>query len=314
MKQLLRIGLELGCWLLFVCTLLAFLSQLGWQFALLDQLRLQFALAAAVGLGLALGFGRKRRLVLSLVCLGALLLNLRVIWPSQSVNQATATSFSVAHINTGRGKLEAVEYLANGRDDIVFLQEYTPGVEQMVAESLPNYDVVASRPLWNTHGSAMLVKHGWGGVVHATEFINQPAYNERPLLVATIEIDGVEAHLMSFHAIRPRFTSGHEYRFQRTEYSAVAAWVEEKSAENILLIGDFNGVPWSANTNILRQATLQTSGIQTTWPAQLPAPLRLPLDYVMHSPAVDIVSARAGARFGSDHRPLHVVVALHASK
>lgn len=78
----------------------------------------------------------------------------------------------------------------------------------------------------------------------------------------------------------------------------------------LLLMGDFNTVPWS---RVMKQFERDTAlvnsmegwGVQGTWP-QRAGPIRIPVDHVLHSESVSIVRHQRVACVGSDH--LGVVV------
>ncbi|WP_159714782.1 endonuclease/exonuclease/phosphatase family protein [Geminicoccus flavidas] len=77
-----------------------------------------------------------------------------------------------------------------------------------------------------------------------------------------------------------------------------------------VLIGDFNAVPWAtvvgrfANGLQLRPA----GGIEGSWPAFLPGPLRIRIDQALVSPEIAVRAQRLEQGGGSDHRALSLHV------
>ena len=77
-----------------------------------------------------------------------------------------------------------------------------------------------------------------------------------------------------------------------------------------VLLGDFNAVPWATvvgrfmNGLQLRPA----GGIEGSWPAFLPGPLRIRIDQALVSPEIAVRSQRLEPGGGSDHRALSLQV------
>lgn len=213
----------------------------------------------------------------------------------------TAPTISITHLNLNRGEADAFAYLRDRADDIIFLQELTPPVEEQLPVQLPDYRVILAQSLWNTHGSAMLVRDGWDGEVISAEFIHLPPDSPRILLTTIIEFHGQQITLMSLHVTRP--SNKHTTAFQQTELHEISQWSQQISTP-LLLIGDFNATPWSS---VQPEWHLQDSyrGWQPTWPGRI-ALLGIPIDNALHSPDLLITKREVGAYVGSDHRPLHI--------
>jgi endonuclease/exonuclease/phosphatase (EEP) superfamily protein YafD len=83
---------------------------------------------------------------------------------------------------------------------------------------------------------------------------------------------------------------------------------------DLVLMGDFNSVPWSRTQSALRQATgLDNRGpIVPTWPAWSPFWLRLPIDHIFVRGALQRVGFKSGYYVGSDHLPVEAEIALTA--
>ena len=83
---------------------------------------------------------------------------------------------------------------------------------------------------------------------------------------------------------------------------------------DLVLMGDFNSVPWSRAQATLRAGTgLKNDGpMLLTWPAWQPLWSRLPIDQVFVRGALDRVSFGKGPFIGSDHFPVEAEIALKA--
>jgi endonuclease/exonuclease/phosphatase (EEP) superfamily protein YafD len=78
--------------------------------------------------------------------------------------------------------------------------------------------------------------------------------------------------------------------------------------EPVILVGDFNSTPWSANYRwFMKRTGLVDSqkgfGPQSSWPTELPY-LGIPIDHIVTSPDVTTISRKIGGHNGSDHRPV----------
>ncbi len=75
-----------------------------------------------------------------------------------------------------------------------------------------------------------------------------------------------------------------------------------------VVVGDFNAVPWGRVVSTLETRTglRVLPGLEGTWPAPMPWPLRLPIDNVMVSADTIVASRRVGPVVGSDHSPIIV--------
>lgn len=78
----------------------------------------------------------------------------------------------------------------------------------------------------------------------------------------------------------------------------------------ILLMGDFNAVPWGRVVGtVARSLQLrQAGGIEGSWPAFLPLPLRIRIDQALVSPDVAVLDQTIGAGSGSDHQSLSIAI------
>ena len=83
-----------------------------------------------------------------------------------------------------------------------------------------------------------------------------------------------------------------------------------------LVVGDLNVVPWApAFRDLARRggvvdARVRRGNAEGTWPANLPAWLRVPIDHALVSPDLTVTRLEVGPDYGSDHRPVRVEVAL----
>jgi endonuclease/exonuclease/phosphatase (EEP) superfamily protein YafD len=108
-------------------------------------------------------------------------------------------------------------------------------------------------------------------------------------------------------------------------------WEAERRrlGSNLIIVGDLNTTPWSVEFQDLIHSTgLRDSqlgfGLQTSWPVLLPilgvrehpnwltSLFRIPIDHVLVSPNIDVLSRQTGPFVGSD--PLPVIIQLTANR
>lgn len=308
-----------GILLVTIATLLAHFVPGWWISDLLSHLRFQYALFLIVPF---LWWVRKRHWA-SFFVLIPLTLNLSVLLPlgmaPPRLTTPTTRPLHILHYNLDKSAADHRSVFAYLRDhpaDILLLQEVTPDLASRFARDLQAYRLVHAHPLSNTHGSALLLPITSDLNVLAVGEVHLPAYSPRPLITATLALDGQPFTVLSLHVIRPKDT--YSEAIQAAEYVEAATWLNARRAQTgypMLVIGDYNTTPWSARFQKFLQASgLRDStpgfGYQPTWPASMPALLAIPIDHAVVSPEVVVLDRAVGPNLGGDHAPLWVTIAL----
>jgi endonuclease/exonuclease/phosphatase (EEP) superfamily protein YafD len=307
-----------------IATLLGFAGSIWWLFELLDHPRPQYCLILVA----ALVVGGIFRQAWSFVWCLPLALNLALIVPlfftsalsldfKVPTNRPGDTTLRVIHVtldNENPDTTQAIQYIESQKADVIVLLEVTPRSLAQLKSKLSRYQVAASEPRENSHGSAMLlpVKPSKSVEVVATQIVHLPHWSERPMLQATIRWGGKEVAILGIQLTRPQNsgTSG----FQKVEFDAVAHWSIRQQKEDkreVIAIGDFNSTPWSGRfREFLQQTDLRNSqggfGLQPTWHASLPSPLMIAIDHCLHSKSITTIKHGTGSNIGSDHLPIFV--------
>ena len=75
---------------------------------------------------------------------------------------------------------------------------------------------------------------------------------------------------------------------------------------DLVVMGDFNGAPWSRLQSAFSNATglENAAGWELSWPTMLPWPLRLPIDHVLSRGHLVVSTFSAGPKLDSDHFPV----------
>lgn len=308
----------LGAFALTGATLVAVFAPHWWLGDLLSHLRLHYAFGFVL---CSFWFVGRKQWPGSLLLLPALW-NLSVLAPLYAPASPAALpavrELTVLHYNldiSAPDHQAAFAYLREQRADILFVQELTPALAERLPYELPEYNVVYTRPLDNTHGSALLLPTTTALRILAAGEVHLPAYSPRPMITATLALENQPFTLLSIQLVRPK--DAYTEEIQGNEYTAVAEWIQaerRRTGYPMLVIGDCNTTPWSARfRHFLETSGLHDSsvgfGYQPTWPAYAPG-IGIPIDHAIVSPEIVVQEREVGPDLGGDHRPLSVTIAL----
>ncbi len=307
--------------LIIQTAVLVLFSASWWRLTLLDSLRPHLAfLSTAIFIGLAAKTSFKSGWLLPLAFVIAIQSQpLRSMTQTLWFPSSITTPINITHINVdlhNETPSAIFDHLNEVQPDIIFFQELSPKFANNVPPNMSGYDWVISQPQTNTQGIGMLVATSAELNILNAEIIYLAPDSQRPLIEATIVHEDNLLHILSWHTIRP----SHEWAltFQSMTFDSLIAWANEKQtgSGDVLILGDFNATPWSANFNkLLHEANLQNTQSRyhvryNTWPAQLPQWLGIPIDNAAHSNGVYTIVHDVGPNIGSDHRPLHLKLVL----
>jgi endonuclease/exonuclease/phosphatase (EEP) superfamily protein YafD len=92
---------------------------------------------------------------------------------------------------------------------------------------------------------------------------------------------------------------------QASQADNLAKFVNTLPAD-LVLMGDFNGAPWSRLQSAFSDATglENAGGWELSWPSMLPWPLRLPIDHVLSRGHLVVTDFSTGPAIDSDHFPI----------
>jgi endonuclease/exonuclease/phosphatase (EEP) superfamily protein YafD len=92
---------------------------------------------------------------------------------------------------------------------------------------------------------------------------------------------------------------------QASQAHNLAKFVNTLPAD-LVVMGDFNGAPWSRLQIAFSSATglESAAGWELSWPTMLPWPLRLPIDHVLSRGHLAVTDFSAGPEIDSDHFPV----------
>lgn len=295
----------------------AFLPAVGWiagrswwALDLLSHFPLQAALGSIV-VGIVAFLLRRPKLLLSAVV--ALAINAVPViglWIPVRQPEAGGASLRVCSVNVFVGNDDPtllLELLRREQPEVLYVSELTEDFDQALRAS-HQFPFAYSRPEYESP---------WGTGLYSTRPLIDPEFRPRefgcPTVVAAIEVDGQRVTIAGAHPVPP--AGGRFTRLRDDLLEATARHLADQTVP-VILCGDFNATPWSyAFRDLLSRSHLRDArqgfGLAPTWPRNNPL-LRIPIDYVLVSSGVAVLSHRIGASIGSDHFPVLVDVRLPA--
>lgn len=293
--------------LLTLASLAGFLDQLSWIFEPASFFRLQYAGALGLAAAGALLLRDFRFAGIAAVVAG---LNLAVIapWHGSGNPPASATaptvrivSFNVDVANRRFGALPRL--IRRLHPDILGLTEVTPGWARVAAAASARVRVRRVLPQSDAYGIGLL------SALRPTMVSAQRFPASGPLaLIARFRIGGLPLTFVLVHA-HTSFAGSIHVR----ELRALAE-ARPRLGRRLVICGDFNTVPWSAQFGEFAESTGLRDAFAGGWPAyswpSWSPLLRVPLDHCLVSDGISVRGRRFGPSSGSDHFPLIVDLAL----
>ncbi|MFM8413809.1 MAG: endonuclease/exonuclease/phosphatase family protein [Planctomycetota bacterium] len=130
-----------------------------------------------------------------------------------------------------------------------------------------------------------------------------------PVILATLPRGGRGCLLVAAH---PQAPITADWSARRDAQLAAIGDIAAMESRPVIVAGDLNATPWSHGfRQLIRLRGLRDSaqgrGVQPTWNARYWAP-RIPIDHVVVSPEVQVISRTIGPDVGSDHLPVEATL------
>ncbi len=287
---------------LAVATAAGFLGRFCWVCDLFSHFRVQMFQIALVFIGLSI-WQKNNRMLAAFTLLACL--NYAVVLPLYFGRPPAAAEKPVRamlmNILASNGNTELVLGAIETADpDLLVLEEVTPKWAAELAKL--DYPYRLSEVREDCFGIMLLSRHPLSKT--GTVFAGTAGV---PTLTATVHLPQGEISLIGTHPMPP--FNGVYSRHRNAQLAALPELVA-KQKHPVVLIGDLNCSPWSAHfRQLLKNSGLNNSmqgfGFQPSWPAGSRL-LRIPIDHLLCSPAVQVHRRLTGPDVGSDHFPLIV--------
>jgi endonuclease/exonuclease/phosphatase (EEP) superfamily protein YafD len=294
-------------------SLAAFLGRWVWWLDVLANFRAQYVVALAV-LGLVIMMSKWKKT--GYAVLGVALVNLVVVLPlyigspaEASVDSPSLRVMSFNLLSTNESYSDVIEYVDTIDPDLVFLHEasrpWEVAVQSAVEASDLEYEVIRARSDDLIFGTLVLVR---AGEVQAVSYGFASSAPRAVELNYTPEGWSIPIAVLGTHPLAP--TDEERADLRDAQLGFAGQWASEQSGA-FLVVGDFNSTPWSwPFRRLMGAADLVNSqtgfGLQPSFPSSSNLLLRVPIDHLVHSPALEITERQLGPALGSDHFPLVV--------
>ena len=291
----------------------AFFGRWVWWLDVAANFRAQYVVALAL-LGLLIAMSRWRKT--GYAVLAVALVNLIVVLPlfigSPADPVADASGLRIMSFNllsTNENYSTVIEYIQTIDPDLVLLHEASRPWEVALEAAGLDYEVVRPRADELIFGTLVLVRGS------SVEAISYGFASAAPRAVAVEFVpDGWDRPVsaLGIHPLAP--TDEERAALRNAQIGFAADWASGQDGV-FLVVGDFNATPWSWSfRRLLAQGDLSNSqigfGLQPSFSAQSNLLLRIPIDHLVHSPALEVTGRHLGPAMGSDHFP--VVIDMQA--
>lgn len=290
-------------------TLLSFLGRWVWWLDVLANFRAQYVVALAI-LGLIVAMSKWRKTGYAI--LGVALVNLVVVLPlyigspaEARIDADTIRVMSFNLLSDNERYSDVIDYIRTVDPDLVLLHEASRPWEVAIDSAELEYEVVRARSEDLIFGTLVLVRgegitavsHGFAaGAARAVALDYTPHGWDIPLAV------------LGTHPLAP--TDEERADLRDAQLGFAGEWASEQSGA-FIVVGDFNATPWSwPFRRLMSTADVENSqsgfGLQPTYRTSSNLLLRIPIDHLVHSSALEVTGRQLGPALGSDHFPIVV--------
>lgn len=322
-----RTAVRLGVYAVTVACLAPFAASFAPQLSVPEHFAVQ-ALGAS-GILVLLALILRMRLSATIAAI-LVVWNLVAVWPflvlpgraqaAHDLSSLKVVSFNVWFLSSDYAA--ALDYLEGSGADVIGLVEVTPDWKTALQPLdrlypyrtdcvgiVPNCEVMllSKFPFQESYAGLTLGEMpsiAWGkiewqgkSITLAETHLTWPLASARPRELATLTLQS-----------RPSLPN--TPRLAQAEQAANLAEYLVTLDPDLVVMGDFNGAPWSRVQSAFRKATglHNEGGLALTWPAWGPAAIRLPLDQIFTRGDLTTVNFAAGPEVGSDHLPVEATI------
>ena len=284
------------------------MDSLPWFWDNLGQFPVQFALvmAGCAGVGLWLGLPRASTLFALLAVLHALPPLAFYSAPQRAAAAGPRLRVLLANLWYRNHQHAAfANALQQLEPDLVALLELTPGWQRALRATLAPYPHRVEHLRQDAFGLGLYSRQP----LHGGRLTRLPG---TPSLEAQMQQGPVRLSLLLLHTPPPQHARWAAERDRML--AAVPGWVRRQDGPQLVL-GDLNVTPFGGGFRRMLAASglhdpRRGRGLLPTWPAGLPAALRIPLDHALPGPGLELARLRVLPDLGSDHRALYLELSL----
>jgi endonuclease/exonuclease/phosphatase (EEP) superfamily protein YafD len=209
--------------------------------------------------------------------------------------------------NREHDKLKAI--IAECKPDVVLTMEVDDWWVEQLREIEAEYPHRVLKPIANTYGMALYSKHELPDAV-----VKGLLEDEVPSIHTKLKLRS--GRIIELRCVHPKPPAPQESKTslkRDAELLMVGKEVKPIQAP-VIVMGDLNDVAWSHTTTLFQKVSglldpRQGRGLFSTFDARNPI-MRWPLDHIFHSKHFELMEIRRMPKFGSDHFPVFVRLAL----
>lgn len=311
-------GFETGMWTALewltvgasVGTIAGYFGTQGWLLELASHFRTQYALMLLVGSAV---FAWAQQYGVAALTGGLALANLAQLWPDcrgGAPPRPAGRTSRLLVMNVflwNRSGQRILELLRRANPDLCLILEPTQALMASLAPVREVYPFASEVVRDDGNGLVLLSRLPLEGVE-----VLELGRARMPAIMARLRLDGRTLTLIGTHPHSPLTPAR---AASRNEQLLAVARLAAEQPGAVIVAGDLNITPWSPLFGeVLRIGRLGDSrlgfGLQSTWPAWLPALMRIPIDHCLVSSQVQVHRRWVGGRMGSDHLPLILEVSV----
>lgn len=289
--------------------ILAFLTIAGflrffWWFSAIDYFRLQYASMALI---VALWAVFNDAYLISLINTGLCAANIYRIkgflpefTPTASYKDKTILSVNAYKKNFNPEKFH--DFIFEANPDVMLIMEMTDELHKEINDKLTDYPHKLTSPVRDGFNICLYSKNPL-----EDQHVNNYGDTNTPLLSAKCRIKNKEFQIFSAH---PKPALNKKWFSERQKYFDKIQEEIKKSNLPVLMLGDFNSVPWENHfTDFLKNTSLksviQGNGYKITWPSLFPL-AGVPMDHILISEEIAYKNLSIKPYIGSDHFPIAI--------
>lgn len=285
---------------------LAGFSRQVWWFTILDFFRLQYACLAVFLLAVAFYTINIYVIILVPMIVGLNLYRIRLFLPNFQTGDIIQNKdvLSVNAYQKNHDPKALAKTISMANPQVLLIMEMTEKLENALHEKLAAYPYRLKSPVRDGFEIWLLSKTP----LEDTR-ITKHCPSETPLLSARVNIRGKDYRVFSAH---PKPALNKHWYMERQAYFDEVEKVVAQADLPVLMLGDFNAVPWEKRfTEFLHKtnlkSTLEGHGYKVTWPVYFPV-MGIPMDHILITRNAEYNHLRTGPYVGSDHYPVSLKI------
>ncbi len=291
---------------LLILTFAGYLGRYWWGFKVIDFFHMQYAvLSLLVAIYANVNANYDVGAVLTVFAALNLFRIRHYIWERDE--DSFEGGFKIISVNAYRKNFcpeKLGKYLEEEKPDILLVLEMTDNLRKEIKSVVSQYKYKHETPVRDGHTICLLSRHKL-----SKKKITKHGGHDTPLLSAIVKLANKEYQIFSAH---PLAALNADYAKDRELYFSEIEKYFESHSMPVLVLGDFNSVPWEKHfMKFLKKAhlksTLWNTSYTVTWPAVFPF-MGIPMDQILVNDQIEHKGLRRGPFIGSDHYPICLTV------